>query len=63
MRTYSYNEGGMLQGHKEQLRTRYEYIIEQCQSSVTPICNHLFSRGILSFYQKEIILSQSIDHK
>ena len=63
MKTDSYNKGGMLQVHKERLRTLYVYIIEQCQSNVTPICNHLYSRGILSFYQKEIILSQSIDYK
>ena len=57
------NKGEMLQEHEKRLRTNYVYIIKQCQSSVTPICNDLYSRGILSFYQKEIILSQSMDYK
>ena len=63
MRTYSYTKGGMLQEHKDQLQTHYVDIIKQCQSSVRPICDHLFSRGILTFYQKEIISSQSTGYK
>ena len=52
----------MLEIHRELLRTRYKDIIDQCQSSAIPVCDYLYSRGILSFYQKEIILSQSINY-
>ena len=58
-----YEIAGMLEVHRKRLRTHYVDIIDQCQSNVKPICNHLYSREILSFSQKETILHQSIDYE
>ena len=63
MRIYSYMKAAMSQGHKKRLQIHRSFIIEQCESSVIPICDHLFSREIISYYQKETILSQSINYE
>lgn len=54
---------GMLEVHKERLQTGYVSIIEGCRSSVTPICNYLYSRGILTLYLKDTILSKPTDYE
>ncbi|RDD36120.1 putative serine/threonine-protein kinase pats1 [Trichoplax sp. H2] len=54
---------GMLEIHKQILRSHYVKIIEECQSSVKPICNHLYSREILTLHLKEIIVCQPTDYE
>lgn len=48
----------MRKGHRDWFRIHYVDIVEQCESSATLICNYLYNRGILSFYQKETILGK-----
>lgn len=54
---------GMQKIHRECLRIHYVDIIKECQSSVLPICDYLYSRGILTFYQKEIVSNNSTDYE
>ncbi|RDD37085.1 putative serine/threonine-protein kinase pats1 [Trichoplax sp. H2] len=54
---------GMLEIHKQILRSHRVKIIDGFKSSVKPICNHLYSREILTPYLKEIILCQPNDYE
>ncbi|EDV20706.1 uncharacterized protein TRIADDRAFT_60922 [Trichoplax adhaerens] len=60
---YKISGVGMLEIHKQILRSHYVKIIEECKSSVKPICNHLYSREILTLYLKEIIVCQHTDYE
>ncbi|RDD35848.1 hypothetical protein TrispH2_011887 [Trichoplax sp. H2] len=60
---YKISRIGMLEIHKHILRSHYVEIIEECKSSVKPICNHLYSREILTHYLKEFIVCQPTDYE